>query len=141
MSSARTLCALAASVARELEHAVRPGPPRTNRALEALLERLIGIAKRAKVLPSTPNQALLGPGESPAGPPFFDFVSAALDIAMDVIRSSPLPKDQVNAALRALSKVTDQSLVKVLERLRGRIGDYRAGTIGLVEWDVAESGE
>jgi hypothetical protein len=117
------LCQLAESLAQQLDQAVGPGHPRTNVALEAFLDPLIGIAKRAKVLPSTPSRALLGPSDSPPGPPFFSFVTAALDIAMDVIRSSPLPRDQMDAALAALSDVTDQSLVKALERLRGRVGD------------------
>jgi len=66
------------------------------------------------------------------------FVREAVAIAMEMIRSSKLPRDQIDAALAALSKVTDQSLVKALERLRGRIGDYREGTIGLVEWDITK---
>ena len=60
---------------------------------------------------------------------------------MGVIRSSPLPHDQMDAALAMLARVTDQSLVKALEGLRGRIGNYREGTIGLVEWDIAEDDE
>jgi hypothetical protein len=60
--------------------------------LEAFLDPLIGIAKRAKVLPGTPSRALLAAIHSSPGPPFFGFVTKALDIAMDVIRSSPLWK-------------------------------------------------
>jgi hypothetical protein len=141
ISSARTFCDLVESLARQLDQAVGPGHPRTNLALEAFLNCLIGIAKRAKVLPSTPSRVLLDLIDSPAGPPFFSFVNEALDIAMGVIRSSPLPHDQMDAALAVLSKVTDQSLVKILEGLRGRIGNYREGTIGLVEWNIAEDGE
>jgi hypothetical protein len=109
--------------------------------LEAFLNPLIGIAKRANVLPSTPSRALLGASDSAPGSPFFSFVTEALDIAMDVIRSSPLPQDQIDAALAALSNVTDQSLVKTLEGLRGRIGDYREGAAGLVEWHSAEEAD
>jgi len=98
---------------------------------------LIGIAKRAKILPSAPSRALLGPIELPPGR-HSSCVHEALDIAMDVIGSSKLPHDQIDAALAALARVTDQSLVKALEGLRGRIGDYRKGTIGLVEWDITE---
>jgi len=137
-SSVRTFCDVVASLARQLDQAVGPGHPRTNVALEAFLNPLIGIAKRAKVLPSTPSRALLGASDAPPGPPFFGFVTEALDIAMDVIRSSPLPQDQIDAALAALSNVTDQSLVKTLEGLRGRMGDYREGAAGLVEWHPAE---
>jgi hypothetical protein len=133
ISSARTFCEIAGSLARQLDHSVGPGHPRTNVALEALLEPLIGIAKRAKVLPSTPSRDLLDLIDAPPGPPFFRFVTAALDIAMDVIRSSPLPHQQMDAALAALSKVTDQGLAKTLERLRGRVGQYRESAAGLVE--------
>jgi hypothetical protein len=140
ISSVRTFCEAIESLAHRLDRGVGPGHPRSNAALQALLDPLIGIAKRARVRPSTPNRALLGPTDSPPGPPFFGFVTEALDIAMEVIRSSPLPHHQVDAALAALS-VTDQSLVKALEGLRGRIGDYREGTIGLVEWDMVEDDE
>jgi hypothetical protein len=141
IGTVRTFCAVVGSLAHQMDQGVGPGHPRTNLALEALLDRLIGIAKRAKVLPSTPSRALLGPLDPGPVPPFYDFVSEALDIAMEVIRSSPLPHDQMDAALATLSKVTDPSLVKALERLRGRIGDYREGTIGLLEWGTAEDDE
>ena len=138
ISSVRTFCAVVGSLAHQMDQGVGPGHPRTNLALEAFLDRLIGIAKGAKVLPSTPSRALLGASDSPRGPPFFGFVTEALDIAMDVIRSSPLPQDQIDAALAALSNVTDQSLVKTREGLRGRMGDYRERAAGLVEWHPAE---
>ena len=138
IGTVRTFCAVVGSLAHQMDQGVGPGHPRTNLALEAFLDRLIGIAKGAKVLPSTPSRALLGAGDSPRGPPFFGFVTEALDIAMDVIRSSPLPQDQIDAALAALSNVTDQSLVKTLEGLRGRMGDYRERAAGLVEWHPAE---
>jgi hypothetical protein len=64
MSLARTFCHVAESLARQLDQAVGPGHPRTTVALEAFLDRLIGIAKRAKVLPSTPSRALLSPIDS-----------------------------------------------------------------------------
>jgi hypothetical protein len=141
MSSARTFCDLADSLARHLDQAVRPGHPRTTVALEAFLEPLIGIAKRANVLPSLPSRHALDPIHSPSGPPFFAFMNEALEVAMDVIRSSPPPGDRIDAALAALSKVTDQSLVKILERLRGPIGEYREGTTGLIEWGIGEDDE
>jgi hypothetical protein len=133
MRSARKFCDGVDSLARQLDQAVGPGHPRKNVALEAFLKTLIGVAKRANVLPSTPSRRLLGTGDPGPAPAFFEFVNEACDVAMEVIRSSPLPKDQMDAALDALSKVTDQSLVKVLEGLRGRIGDYREATMGLVE--------
>jgi hypothetical protein len=138
LSSVRTFCAVVGSLAHQLDQDVGPGYPRSNIALEAFLDRLIGIAKRAKVRPSTPSRAFLHSRDP--GPPFYNFVSEALDIAMEVIRSSPLPPQQMDATLAALS-VTDQSLVKALEALRGHIGDYREGTIGLVEWDIVEDDE
>jgi hypothetical protein len=141
ISSVHTFCDLVESLARQLDQAVGPGHPRTNLALDAFLDRLIGIAKRARVRPSTPNRAFLDPRYPGPVPPFYDFVSEALEIAMEVIRSSPLPRDQMDAALAMLASVTDQSLVKALEGLRGRIGNYREGTIGLVEWDIAEDDE
>ena len=141
MSLLRAFCHIAESLAQQLDQAVGPGHPRTNVALEAFLDRLIGIAKRAKVLPSTPSRALLSPIESVPGPPFFRFVSEVVEIAIEVIRTSPLPRDHVDKAVAALSKVTDPSLVKVIEGLRGRIGDYREGTMGLIEWDIAEDDE
>jgi hypothetical protein len=141
MSSVGTFCEAVASLARQFDQAVGPGHPRTTAALDAFLDRLIGIAKQAKVPPSTPSRALLDPSDSPPGPPFFFFANEALDVAMDVIRSSPLPREQMDAALAALSKVTDPSLVKAIEGLRGRIGDYREGTSGLVEWNIAEDDE
>ena len=141
ISSARTFCETAASLAWALDQSVGPGHPRTNVALEALLNPLIGIAKRAKVLPSTPSRDLLDLVDAPPGPPFFRFVTAALDIAMAVIRSSPLPREQMDPALAALSNVTDQALAKTLERLRGRVGQYRESAAGLVEWDATEAVE
>jgi hypothetical protein len=137
ISLARTFCDLVESLARQLDQAVGPGHPRTNLALEAFLNCLIGIAKRAKVRPSTPSRAFLDPRDPGPVPPFYDFVAEALEIAMQVIRSSSLPRDQMDAALAMLT-MPDPSLVKTLERLRGKVGDYREGTIGLVEWDIAE---
>src|SRR5262249_28124909 len=87
MISLRPFCRFAESMAQQLDQAVGPGHPRTNVALDAFLDPLIGIAKRAKVLPSIPSRALLDPIELPPGPPFFMFVREALDIAMEVIRS------------------------------------------------------
>jgi hypothetical protein len=138
ISSARTFCAVVGSLARHLDQAVGPGHPRTSIALDVLLNYLIGIAKRAKVRPSLPSRALLGAIDLGPVPPFYGFVHEALDIAMEVIRSSPLPHDQIDAALAALSNVTDQSLVKTLERLRGPVRQYREGAAGLVEWDMCE---
>jgi hypothetical protein len=69
------------------------------RGLRAFLDRMIGVAKKAKVLPSTPMRAI--PTKKPP-PPFFQFVLEALAISRDVIRSSPLPPHQKAAALSIL---------------------------------------
>src|SRR5262249_44811388 len=133
IGSARTFCAVVESLARQLDQAVGPGHPRTSIALDAFLNYLIGIAKRAKVRPSTPSSAFLGAIDLGPVPPFYGFVHEALDIAMEVIRSSRLPREQMDAALTFLANVSDSALVKAIMRLRGRVGDYHESTAGLIE--------
>ncbi len=57
-------------------------------------------------------------------PPFFQFVLEALAISRDVIRSSPFPPPQKAAALSILQINSKEALIKILEELRGRVGDY-----------------
>jgi hypothetical protein len=128
------------TLAKQSEKSVGPGRPQTNLALDAFLDRLIGIAKRAKVRPSTPSRAMVGPRNPSPGPPFYEFVTEALEIAEDVIKSSRLSKTKIDAAL-AILKLSDQALIKVIERVRGKTSDYRKGSAGLVEWDLAEDAE
>src|SRR5262249_3417903 len=97
-------------------------------------DRLIGIAKRANVLPSTPGRALRSQTAPREPPPFFNFVTEALEIAMDVIKSSSLPQSDVDRALVILTP-SDSVLTKLLEQLRGLIGNYHESGIGLVEED------
>jgi hypothetical protein len=125
----------------QLEHAARlfaqkvqPGHPRTPFALEAFLDRMIGIAKKARVLPRVPARALRSQTAPRLPPAFFNFVTEALTIARDVIRSSSLPDDRKEAALAVLRVQSNQALSKLLVRLRGRIGKYRESKHGLVEW-------
>jgi hypothetical protein len=51
-----------------------------------------------------------------------------------VIKSSPLSDGQKRAALATLRVQSEGALVKILEDLRGQIGDYRETPRGLVEW-------
>ena len=97
-----------------------------------LLHNRIGIAKKVKVLPSTPSRAPTG---REAGTAFLNFVQAALAISRDVIKSSPLADEQKRAARSILRVQSRGALIKILETLRGRIGDYgyrRYG--GLAGW-------
>ena len=131
--SVTNFCEAIESLVTRLDSSIRPGHPRTPFALEAFLDRLIGIAKRARVLPSTPSRALRSETAPRLPPPFYNFVTESVEIAIEVIKSSPLPETETQAALSILASVTDGGLTKILERLRGRIGDYREGAHGLVE--------
>ena len=124
------------SVAEEVGRSIKPGHPRTPLALEAFLHNMIGIAKKAKVLPSTPTRYLATKRLPPA---FFNFVLEALAIARDVIASSPLPDHQQRPALSNLHVHSNDALIKFVEGLRGRIGDYHESSHGLVEWDSKRS--
>jgi hypothetical protein len=133
IGSVTTFCEAIESVVTRLDSSIRRGKPRTPFALEAFLDRLIGIAKRAKVLPSTPGRASRSETAPRLPPPFYNFVTESLEIAIEVIKSSPLPDTEAQAALVILASVTDGSLGKILERLRGRIGDYQESAHGLTE--------
>jgi hypothetical protein len=127
------LCGEAEAIATRLGTAVGSGHPSTAFALEGFLDRMIGIAKMAKVFPSTPGRALRSQTAPRCPPAFFVFVGQALEVAIDVIKSSPLSRDQKEAAVTILASQSDNALSKLLERLRGKIGDYREGAHGLVE--------
>lgn len=118
-------------IAKRVSISIKSGHPRTPFSLEAVLKTTIGIAKRAKVFPSTPSR-----GERKASrpnPAFFDFVETTLKIARDVIKSSSLTDDQRRAALGVLQVQSGQALVKTLERLRGNVSDYHESVYGLVK--------
>jgi hypothetical protein len=65
-------------IRRQYGGTVKAGPPRRRLLLQVFIGEMIGIAKRAKVLPSTPSRAI-----SPKRPPpsFFEFVKTALAVA------------------------------------------------------------
>jgi hypothetical protein len=134
MATVSGFCENTEAVAKRLSAAIHPGHARTPFVKEAFLDRMIGIAKMARVLPSTPGRAT-----KPTLPPaFFAFTKKALAIARDVIESSPVPEDQKKAALLSLLVQSDEALIKVLERLRGKIGNYQESEHGLVEWETIE---
>jgi hypothetical protein len=124
-------CDRVESIAKQVSILIKAGHPRAPFPLEAFLKSMIGIAKRAKILPSTPSRGERT-GRRP-NPTFFHFVKTALKIARDAIKSSSLADHQQRAALGVLRVQGDQALVKILERLRGRISDYHESAHGLVE--------
>jgi hypothetical protein len=98
--------------------------------LQVFIGELIGIAKQAKVLPSTPSRAIR-PKRPP--PPFFRFVDTALAVARKMVTSSPLTPDQRKSALSVFMVGGDEALVKQIEMVRGRISDYHDSPFGLIE--------
>jgi hypothetical protein len=128
-------CDLVDILRREHGKAFRTGPPRTRLLLQVFIRQLIGIAKRARVLPSTPSRIVL-PERPP--PPFFLFVKEALAMAWRLVRSSSLTQKQQQAASAIFSVGGDEALIKQIELVRGRIGDYRDSPHGLLEWPKAK---
>jgi hypothetical protein len=124
------LCEALDATTDQLDAGIKAGR-RHAAALDSFLDNLIGIAKRAKVLPSTPMRAI--PTDAPP-PPFFTFTVAALELARGVITTSSLPERQKTAALAALHIRSKEALIRRLERKRGRVGDYHEGSFGLMEW-------
>jgi hypothetical protein len=123
-------CERAELMAARFSQSIKPGQTRTPRALTAFLDNMIGIAKRAKVLPSTPQRYM----ETRRAPPsFFVFVEQALATAEDVIQSSSIPDRQKEPALASLQYSSRDALIKILEELRGRIGNYHESPHGLIE--------
>lgn len=128
-------CADVEALAKRVDEAIKPGP-RTPLALELFIDKMIGIVKVANVLPSTPSREEHTSGRPP--PVFFEFMKFALHVARDLIRSSPLSEDQKGAATRSLYVHSEAALGKLLERLRGKIGNYRETPYGLSEWPEPE---
>ena len=131
-ATAVAFCDCVNSLAQEINTVVRPGRPRTPPALEAFVEHMIGFAKKAMVLPSTPSRRPDKKGDSP---PFFRFLVSALRISRKVIKTSKLPADLKEEALSELQYATRDALIKVVVKARGRIGNYRETPHGLVEWE------
>ena len=110
-------------MAAQAAASIKAGRPRTHFGLLAFLDRMVGIAKRTKVLPSTPMRAIPTKKSPPA---FFQFVDEALAISRDVIGSLPLSPGQEFAALSILDTGSNEALIKILEELRGRVSVTRS---------------
>ena len=134
-AGAATFCDRVTSLARQVDAVVR-GRSRTSIALEQFVDRMTGIAKRAKVPPSTPSRAdkprakvrVAGhaTNRKRAEPPaFFKFLTTAVRVACRVIKTSPLPEDQQAAALSKMWIHSEDALNKLVVKLRGRVGNYR----------------
>jgi hypothetical protein len=106
---------------------------RTPFALEAFIDRLIGIAKTAKVYPRSEGRALRSHTDPRNPPDFFCFAAEALQIAEDVIWSSPLTDNDKQEALSTLTVPSRGALSKLIEKSRGKISDYRESENGLIE--------
>jgi hypothetical protein len=122
-------CDRADSAAERLKPVIKPGHPRIPFPLEGFLQNMIGIAKRAKVLPSTPGRAARKTADRAVRSSFLDFVLATLAVSRDVIKSSPLSEGEKQAALAILRIQSEGALIKVREDLRGRIGAARLAAI------------
>jgi hypothetical protein len=109
------------AIRRQYGVGVKTGPPRRRLLLQVFIGELIGIAKLAGVPPSTPGRAIL-PTTPP--PPFYRFVTAALMIAEEIVVSSSLPERQREVAQSVFTVASDEALVKQIETVRGRVGDY-----------------
>lgn len=107
----------------------RGGQRSTPPALLAFLDNMIAIAKHNKIRPSTPQRDM----HSKKPPAFFLFVEKALATAKDVIESSPIPNQQKRRAPQSLRYASRDALIRILERKRGRIGDYHDSPYGLIE--------
>lgn len=132
-----TFCDQADRLAKELDAAVKRGRRPTPFALEAFLSRMLGIAKTAKVYPSAESRALRSQTAPRDPPAFFWFVAEALNIAEDVIQSSPLTDEQKDASLSTLSVPSRAVLSRLIVKLRGKISDYREAPHGLITSPVA----
>ena len=123
-------CELADCTAVEVGRLIKRGGQRsTSPALIGFLQNMIGIAKRNKIRPSTPQRDMY----SKKPPAFILFVEKALATAKDVIESSPIPNQQKRRAVQSVRYASRDALIRVLERRRGRIGDYHDGPYGLIE--------
>jgi hypothetical protein len=137
-STVARFCDQADRLANRFGTVVKRGQVRTPFALEGFISRMIGIAKTAKVYPSSEGRALRS--QTAPRPPsaFFYFVVEALGIAEKVIQSSALTEDRKQAALSILDVKSRGALSKLIERLRGKISDYRESEHGLVIWPVID---
>jgi len=122
--------------AEQVDASIKAGHPQTSVLFEVFVKNMIGIAKRAHVLPSMPSRTI-APKQPP--PAFFRFLMETLAIARDVIGTSTLPAGQKRAALSIFRVQSKQALIKFVEKKRGRIQGYRDGPHGLVEWQQKDA--
>lgn len=135
VKAAEAFCQSVDVVATDLAKSVKAGRPQTPFALRAFLNRLKGVAKRARVLPRTPSRQYT---EKESTLPFFQFISSALAVAVNVIETSSVPRAHKVAAVRVLTIHSREALIKVLEELRGRISDYQESEHGLVQREIID---
>lgn len=86
------------------------------------LDQLIGIAKTGWF--RAPSHGPKKPNRSPTSSSILPFVKEASAISRDVICYSPLSLGEQDAALSTLKARSDEALINILLRLRGRIGTY-----------------
>jgi hypothetical protein len=135
-TAAAQFCDQIVALAREVDAVVGPGRSRTPAALEGFVDRMIGIAKTSKVLPSTPSRR--ENRRTAVAPAFFGFLLTALRIARQVIKTSPLPEDVKAAAASKLQHQSREALIETINKVRGNIGNYRETSHGLIERTVTE---
>jgi hypothetical protein len=135
-----SFCVLVDAAAKHMDTAVKPGHPSAAFVQTAFLDRLIGIAKVAKVPPRSQGRKKRSRATRRRPPAFFRFAKRALDIAHVIIDSSPLDRVEKAHALKALGLETDHALSKAIERARGDISKYHVEDHGLSEWPAIERG-
>ena len=124
---------------------IKAGQPKTSPALEIFIDNMIGVAKKAKILPSTPQRGnavkksrtakghiIKSAAEGPL-PPFYRFVLEVVSISIEIISTSSLSGPQKSAAISVLPK-TEKALIKAIVKKRGRVRAYKEGATGLTEW-------
>ena len=127
-------CDEAEATAEFIGRSIKPGRASTPFLLEVFLDKLIGIAKHAHVVPSIPGRAFRSLDAPRPTPAFFRFVLKALAISKEVIKSSPIPETQKKGALSILRVQSEDALTKILEPRRGKSRNYRKTPDGIVEW-------
>jgi hypothetical protein len=148
MKTAEAFCQSIDELAAQAASSVKAGQRKTHPAFEAFLDNVIGIAKKGWITPSTPQRKkgitkrrrkghIIKSAAKQPPPSFYRFASEALAISLEVIHSSLLSNPQKSAALSIFPK-TEEALIKAIENKRGRVRDYKEGTIGLTEWQESE---
>jgi hypothetical protein len=133
-TAAVQFCDDTAALIREVNAVVGPGRSPTSAVLAAFIDRMIGIAKRAKVLPKVPSRR--ANRKTVTTPPFFKFLQKALRIGQRVIQTSKLSDKVREEAVARLQYQTRDALIGAVIRKRGKIRNYRPTLSGLVESDV-----